>query len=271
LPGPDPHAAPGPEAELALLVQAAEAAGKIALGFWRREPKAWDKADASPVSEADLAVDAALRVLLAAERPDYGWLSEESPDGPEEQALRQAAKRVFILDPIDGTRAFLAGEEAFAVSLALVEQGRVLAGVVHLPAMGRTYCAAAGGTARRDGAVLAVSTRADLAGAEVLATRPTMAPELWPQGVPQVKRSFRASLAWRLCLVAEGRFDAMITLRGAREWDIAAGSLIAERAGARVTDRHGRPLAFNAPLPEAEGTLCAPPALHAQLLRALQP
>lgn len=267
MPGPDPS----PEEELALLVQAAEAAGKIALGFWRRDPKAWDKADASPVSEADLAVDAALRVLLAAERPDYGWLSEESPDGAEEQAARAAARRVFILDPIDGTRAFLAGEEAFAVSLALVEGGRVLAGVVHLPAMARTYCATAHGPARRDGAVLAVSARAELAGADVLATRPTMAPELWPQGVPEVKRSFRASLAWRLCLVAEGRFDAMITLRGAREWDIAAGALIAERAGAVVTDRHGQAIAFNAAIPEAEGTLCAPPALHSQILAALLP
>lgn len=265
--GPDPTL----EQELALLVEAAEAAGKIALGFWRRDPKAWDKADASPVSEADLAVDAALRVLLAAQRPGYGWLSEESPDGPQDQAARAAAKRVFILDPIDGTRAFLAGEEAFAVSLALVEDGRVLAGVVHLPAMGRSYTATADGPARRDGTVLAVSARAELDGAEVLATRPTLAPDLWPRGVPQVKRGFRASLAWRLCLVAEGRFDAMLTLRAAREWDIAAGALIAQRAGAVVSDRHGTPLRFNAPLPEAEGTICAPPALHRQILAALAP
>lgn len=260
-----PERDPSAEVELALLVEAAEAAGKIALGFWRRDPKAWDKEDHSPVSEADLAVDAALKARLLAARPGYGWLSEESPDTPE----RLAAARVFVLDPIDGTRAFLAGEEAFAVSLALVQDGRVIAGVVHLPAMGRSYTATAGGPARRDGAVLVASARSDLAGADILATRVTFEPQHWPGGLPQVKRSFRASLAWRLCLVAEGRFDAMVTLRGAREWDIAAGALIAQRAGAVVTDRQGRPIAFNAPLPEAEGTVAAPPALHAALMAAL--
>jgi myo-inositol-1(or 4)-monophosphatase len=98
-----------------------------------------------------------------------------------------------------------------------------------------------------------------------------MAPELWPGGVPEVKRSFRASLAYRLCLVAEGRFDGMLTLRDAWEWDIAAGALICERAGAMVTDRLGAPLLFNAAPPQAAGVVVAAPGLHGALMRGLVP
>lgn len=263
MPGPDFT----PADDLALLAQVAAAAGRIALSYWRRDPRSWAKADESPVSEADLAVDAALSEALMAARPGYGWLSEETPDG----VARLSAGRVFIIDPIDGTRAFLAGEENFALSLAVAEAGRVTAALVHLPAKARTYAATVDGPALRDGAVIAASVRAELTGAAVLATRPAFAPEHWPGGVPEVKRSFRASLAYRLCLVAEGRYDAMLTLRPAREWDIAAGSLIAERAGCRVSDRHGAAIRYNAPLPEAEGTITAPPALHTEILAALAP
>ncbi|MGA0539638.1 3'(2'),5'-bisphosphate nucleotidase CysQ [Neotabrizicola sp. VNH66] len=247
---------------MALLLAAAQAAGPIALRYWRRDPKAWEKeAGAGPVSEADLAVDAALKDHLRAARPDYGWLSEETPDDP----ARLSHDRVFVVDPIDGTRAFLAGEEAFALSLAVAVAGVVKAAVVHLPARGLTYAAHAGGPATRNGAEIHASARTDLPGADVLTTRATLAPEFWPRGVPDLKRSFRASLAWRLCLAAEGKHDAMLTLRDTWEWDSAAGSLIAERAGCRVTDRHGAALRFNQPVPQAPGVIAAPPDLHAAL------
>jgi myo-inositol-1(or 4)-monophosphatase len=256
-----------PEADdLALLTAAAREAGRIAMGFWRNEPKFWDKGgDHGPVSEADLAVNAALAARLRAARPGYGWLSEETPDGAD----RLNCEQVFILDPIDGTRAFLAGEENFAVSLAVATAGRVTAGVVLLPAKGRLYAATASGPATRDGAPISTSSRAMLAGADVLTTRAALAPEHWPKGVPDLKRSFRASLAYRLCLAAEGRHDAMLTLREAWEWDIAAGSLIAERAGCRVSDRAGADLRFNAATPRAPGTIAANPALHREILTAL--
>jgi len=256
---------PAPAEDVALLAQAAADAGRIAMRFWRRDPTAWAKADTSPVSEADIAVDTALKAALLSARPGYGWLSEETPDTP----ARLSADRVFIVDPIDGTRAFLAGEEGFALSLAVAEHGRVIAGVVHLPAMGKIYAAELGGPALLDGRALAVSPRTELAGADVLATRAVFSADLWPGGVPDLKRSFRSSLAHRLCLVAEGRFDAMLALRPAHEWDIAAGSLIATCAGACVTDCQGRPLRFNAAEPVADGTVAAPPALHRQIMAGL--
>lgn len=257
---------PAPEDDLALLTRAAEAAGRIALRFWRQAPKSWDKGGGhGPVSEADLAADAALKEALLAARPGHGWLSEETPD----DAARLEKGALFIVDPIDGTRAFLAGEDGWAVSVAIATAGEVTAGVVHLPARGLTYAARADGPATCNGAPLAASTRGTLDGADVLTTRAALEPEHWPGGVPDLRRSFRTSLAWRLCLAAEGRHDAMLTLRDAWDWDIAAGSLIAARAGCTVTDRHGAALRFNRPDPRAPGVIAAPPALHGQLLARL--
>lgn len=261
MPGPDPAD------DLRLLAAAVAEAGRVALGFWRQGPKAWEKPEgAGPVSEADLAVNAALEARLRPARPDYGWLSEETPDTPS----RLGCARLFILDPIDGTRAFLAGEEAFAISLAVAEAGAVTAAIVHLPARGLTYAAHAGGAATLNGVPIRASGRRDLAGADVLTTRASLAPEAWPDGVPALRRSFRASLAWRMCLAAEGRHDAMLTLRDTWEWDCAAGSLIASRAGAMVSDRHGQALAFNRPLPKAEGVIVAPRGLHGAMMTAMR-
>lgn len=251
--------------DLALLTEAAQAAGKIALRYWKQAPKVWDKPDQSPVTEADLAVNTMLAERLRGARPAYGWLSEEDEDG----AARCQCEHVFIIDPIDGTRAFIAGEDSFSHSLAVVERGQVVAGVVYLPALDRLYTATLGGPALCNGQAINASDRAGILGATLLASRPTLDPEFWPGGVPDLKRSFRTSVAYRLCLVAEGRHDGMLTLRDAWEWDIAAGGLIAARAGAVVTDRQGAALAFNGTPPQAPGVLAAAPGLHAQLLARL--
>ncbi|MFO1175924.1 MAG: 3'(2'),5'-bisphosphate nucleotidase CysQ [Paracoccaceae bacterium] len=255
--------------DLALLDAAARAAGAIALRYWRRSPETWDKGDgAGPVSEADLAIDRMLAADLRAARPDYGWLSEESADEPG----RLGAARTFIIDPIDGTRAFLDGTPDFAVSLAVADAGRVTAAAVFLPAQDRLYAAAAGQPARCNGQPIRCSGRGRLDEATLLTSRPTLAPEHWRDRTPPpVRRMFRSSLAWRLCLVAEGAFDAMLTLRPTWEWDIAAGSLIAERAGARVSDRLGAALRFNRADPRTAGCLAAAPAVHGGLIAALVP
>lgn len=252
-------------ADLALLLRAAAEAGPIAMAHWKNAPQMWEKPDgAGPVSEADLAVNAALAAILRPARPDYGWLSEESPD----DAQRLAHERVFILDPIDGTRAYLAGEDAFAIALAVATAGQITAAVVHLPARGLTYAAEAGGIATCNGLPIHASRRDQLAGADISATRDAMSPLHWPGGLPELSRSYRPSLAWRICRVAEGCHDAMVTLRDTWEWDSAAATLIAEAAGCRVTDRHGAPLRFNAARPKAPGVIVAPPPLHAALMAA---
>lgn len=256
-----------PVPDLPLLEQAAQEAGEIALRFWRQSPEAWDKGGgAGPVSEADLAVNAHLESLLRGARPGYGWLSEETPDGPE----RQDARHCFIIDPIDGTRAFLDGQEGFSISLAVATGAQITAAVVHLPARRMTYTAQAQGPALLNGQPIR-PVEHDLDGASVLTGKPSLAPSFWRGRVPPMRREFRSSLAWRLCLVAEGAFHSALSTRLCWEWDIAAGSLIAERAGCQVSDLAGHALQFNSPRAMTEGIVVAPPGLHGQVLAALGP
>jgi myo-inositol-1(or 4)-monophosphatase len=248
--------------DLALLVGAAEASGPIAMGHFKGNFETWDKPDEGPVTEADLAIDRMLHAELGAARPDYGWLSEES-EGAHDRDTRE---RVFIVDPIDGTRAFIAGEQGWGIALAVAERGRVVAAAMHLPARGETFAAALGQGATLNGAPIRASNRVALEGATALAASTQLKDALWPGGVPPVERHFRPSLAWRMCLVAQGRFDMMVTLRAAYEWDIAAGTLIATEAGAAVTDGDGAALAFNRHPARAPGVIAAPDALHRALM-----
>ena len=126
-----------PTHDLALLTEAARAAGEVALRYWKNAPKAWDKADASPVTEADLACNDLIQGILRRARPSYGWLSEETPD----DTARLDTEYQFIIDPIDGTRAFIAGEKHFSHSLAVAQNGEITAAVVYLPALDKLYTA----------------------------------------------------------------------------------------------------------------------------------
>lgn len=254
-----------PAHDLALLEETAREAGDIARRFWREDPKVWDKGGDDPVSEADFAVDTHLKHRLLAARPDYGWVSEETADDP----ARLAADRVFIIDPIDGTRAFVAGEKTWAHSLAVAEQGRIIAACVFLPMREKLYLSRKGQGAWLNGKSLQASQRSDLSGATVLSPKVSFRAEYWQNGPPPVERHFRPSLAYRMSLIGEGRFDAMITLRPAWEWDIAAGALIAEEAGATVSDWNGHPLRFNSPARQSNGVIAAGPRLHAMFLEGL--
>lgn len=255
--------APDPAADLDLIIAAATEAGEVARSFWRKDPKVWDKGDGlGPVTEADLAADAALRARLLSARPDFGWLSEESAgvagDGP-----------TFIIDPIDGTRSFAAGERTWAVSVAIAVAGQAVAGVVVLPERDKTYSARIGMGALMNGAPLTASPHGTVDGAQVLASRPTFHDEHWRDGAPDMTRHFRTSLAYRLALVGEGRFDAMLTLRPTWVWDVAAGLVIAGEAGATVTDRRGNGLDLSLVGQQVDGIIAATPGVHRGICAAL--
>ncbi len=255
-----------PEADRALLVEAACAAGEIALRHFKRDPTTWDKGDGQgPVTEADLEIDAMLRARLLAARPDYGWLSEESADN----AARLDKRRVFVVDPIDGTRAFIDGHGNFSHSLAIVEDGVPIAAAVHLPVRERLFSAARGAGATLNDSAITASGRDALDGATVLGAKTNFEDIHWKDGTPPVKRTFRSSLAYRLALVGQGRFDAMITLRQAWEWDIAAGALIVAEAGGHVADRSGADLRFNNPHPQVNGVVAGTPTIAGALLDRL--
>jgi myo-inositol-1(or 4)-monophosphatase len=258
-----------PAPDLPLLIEAAQEAGRIATGYSGKEAARWDKPDgAGPVSEADLAVNSMLEDRLRKARPDYGWLSEESEDSSE----RLGRKRVFIVDPIDGTRSFVEGASTWAHALAVADRGVVTAAVIYLPLRDLMYVAVAGQGAFLNGTAIAPSHPAGMDNADVLAARPNMQAAHWKGGkVPGFHRSYRPSLAFRMALVAQGRFDAMLTLRPSWEWDIAAGDLILREAGAICSNRHGAPLRFNNPTPKVDGVVAAGPALHRQISAALAP
>ncbi len=251
-----------PENDLRLIAEAARDAGALAMRFWKSNLQVWEKPGLGPVTEADLAVNDLLANRLRGARPGYGWLSEETPD----DRVRLNYERVFILDPIDGTRAFIAGEKHFAISIAVAELGRVVAGAIYLPALDMLYTAAENGPAQCNGAPIRCANRTGLSCANLLMSKGFLEPDHWHTLPHDLKRSFRSSIAYRLCLIAEGSFDGMISTRDAWEWDIAAGSLIAARAGAAVSDRHGLDLRFNSPDAKTAGIFTAPVMVHAEIL-----
>lgn len=249
--------------DLALLESAAREAGEIAMRHFRKDPKTWEKADdAGPVTEADLAVDEMLHDRLTGARPAYGWLSEERED--TDRRLSQSS--VFVVDPIDGTRAFIDGQSAFAHSLALVRDGVAVAGVVYLPAQDQMFTAARDLSAFLNADPIRADDPLKTRDAPVLTTRATMAAANWPGGVPPIDRQYRPSVAYRLALVGSGRFAGTVSFRQTWEWDVAAGGLIAEEAGALVTDATGQALRYNRKDPRVNGIMVAGPRLHDDML-----
>lgn len=245
--------------DLPLLRDAALEAGRIMLARRQAGLTVRSKAGGSPVTDADMAVNAFLTDALCPARPDYGWLSEETVDDP----ARLEAQRIFVVDPIDGTTAFIKGKPWFSVALAVVEDGRPIAGVVHAPALGETYEAAAGSGARLNGEPISPSRARTLQDLAMLGD-----PAVFPRdrGWPAMQVTRRNSIAYRMALVAAGAFDAAVAFGPRWDWDVAAGAAVAAEAGAVVTDPQGRPFRFNRPDPRQPGLLCAAPGVHALLL-----
>lgn len=253
------------QADAALLEAAVREAGAIAMSFFRQDPKTWDKGDDDPVSEADLAIDRQLRDALAGNRPDYGWLSEESADDKS----RLDRRAVWIVDPIDGTRAFVQGREHFSVSVALSLDGAPVLAAVYAPATEEFYAAASGGGATCNGAAIRVSDRPELRSARILTSRGIFNRLRRQAEMPDADWFYRNSIAYRLVLAAAGRYDASVTLSEKSEWDVAAGDLIVREAGGLATDMRGRRLVYNQPLPRLDSIVAAPPGLHGDLMTAI--
>jgi len=223
--------------DLDLLVEASIAAGREAMKFFRNDVQVWWKNEGtSPVTAADHAANDILLDRLRSARPDYGWLSEESEDDP----VRIGQDRVFIVDPIDGTRAFMEGRDTWVVSAAVTERGRTLAGVLYAPSLDELFVADATGRVEKNGKALSIVPHAGR-------TRISAADDMFKrftQGLGDIERMARIpSLAYRLAMIADGRMDATIVKPNAHDWDLAAADLILSNAGGGVCDLRGeRPL-----------------------------
>ena len=248
--------------DLDLIAGAALEAGALALRL-RAGVKTWAKAGGSPVTEADLAVDRLLQDRLLSARPGYGWLSEETVD----DRSRLSAPRTFVVDPIDGTVAFIRDRPWWAVSIAVVEEGEPVAGVLHAPALAETYTAQTGAGAALNGVRIHAGERTELEGCAILADARTLQRPGWPQPWPQMRIESRNSVAYRMALAASGAFDAVVALSSKCDWDLAAADLIVREAGAVATDHRGRRFAYNQPSARKPSLICANPQLHKLILQ----
>ncbi|MBZ8133467.1 3'(2'),5'-bisphosphate nucleotidase CysQ [Afifella sp. IM 167] len=251
-------------ADRVLLAEAARAAGALALRFFGRNPESWQKQGGSPVSVADMEVDAFLHAELAAARPDYGWLSEETVDHPD----RLRRERIFIVDPIDGTRGFLAGDPNWCVSIAVVCEGRPQAAALFAPALGRLMTAALGEGASEDGAPIRVSRRGALSGCAIAGPSSWLNSEVWRSREVRPGR-YLPSLAWRFACVADATFDAAFARPRAHDWDLAACDLLVHEAGGRLTALDGRPPLYNKAELRHGALAAANQRLHGDLIAAL--
>ncbi|MFC4625906.1 3'(2'),5'-bisphosphate nucleotidase CysQ [Daeguia caeni] len=229
--------------ELALLLAAAEEAGRIAMRYFRQSPEVWMKEGNSPVSEADFAVDRFLRNELLQARPDYGWISEETRD---ERAPEQR-RRAFVIDPIDGTRAYLHGEDTWCVSLAIVEDGRPIAGVLQCPARDEVISARSGKGAWQNGE--AIHTRLPVPEQSV-----TIASAR--HGLPNWERIWQGrvylhpyipSLAYRIAMVARGDLSGTFVRPNSHDWDLAAADLILAESGGAILTSAAKPIIYGLP------------------------
>ena len=242
------------------LVEAVCAAGTLALAARAGPLRTWHKANASPVSEADIEVDQLLKTRLLAATPDYGWLSEESVD----DRARTQRRRVWIVDPIDGTRAYLAGAADWVISAALVEEGRPILGAIFAPVEASLFVVVRGAGATRNGAPLQVSGGSSLKGARIAGPRghlkslATLVPEI--VAVPKIH-----SLALRLARVAQGTLEAAFVSHSGHDWDLAAADLLVHEAGGALTTLGGEPPVYNRADPVHGALFAAGLARHAAL------
>lgn len=255
-------------ADLDLLINAAQEAGGLIMGYYRQDFEKWEKAPGDPVTEADLKADTLLKDRLLDARPEYGWLSEET----EDDRKRLQTERTFIVDPIDGTRAFVKGKPNFSISLAVVEKGRPVAGVVFAPAHEALYVAQLSAGAALNGEPIKVSNRPDLSeagfiGEDQFYRSKTAWPEPWPNGM---RFEMVNSIALRLALIGAGTFDAMATLRPKSDWDMAAGDLILREAGGAISLLDGSLPVYNRDSVLHDNLVASTPAISAEIRTRLQ-
>jgi myo-inositol-1(or 4)-monophosphatase len=254
--------------DLALVTDVAREAGALSLQWLQKGAKAWDKSPGNPVTEADLAVNDLIARQLRAARPSYGWLSEETRDNPDDRTQAQT----WVVDPIDGTRAFVRGEPYFCVSIARLEGDRPVVGVLFNPLTNEMFAASAGGGATLNSERIVTMPTCALDGCGMI-IRPEIHERLkrhpaWP--AMSILSPMPNSIAYRIALVAAGRWDAAVGLQKTNDWDIAAAVLILAEAGGTATDGEGRRFAFNQDVTSHPGVVAAGASLHPLLMDRLR-
>jgi myo-inositol-1(or 4)-monophosphatase len=252
--------------ELKAAYLAALEAGDILVHHWNeRGFTVNEKSRGNPVTTADFEADRKLKDILHGGFPDYGWLSEETADDGE----RLQRDRVWIVDPLDGTKEFIKGVPEFVVAIALAERGVPVLGVTYNPVKREIFWGGRGIGCYLDGAPVRVTSTANLADAIVLASRSETARGEWKAFENVVKTRSIGSVAYKLALVAAGRADATFTMKPKSEWDIASGVALLVAAGGRISDIDGTTLQFNKPSVKLKGFVASNTVLHEELERLI--
>jgi myo-inositol-1(or 4)-monophosphatase len=252
--------------ELATAIRAAHAAGEILLRWYAGEYTVSDKGHDSPVTEADVEANQRIQQIIAAAYPADGWLSEETRDSD----VRLDKTRVWVVDPLDGTKEFIQRIPEFCVSIALVDDGAPVLGVVYNPLREELVAGARGGGVRLNDAPVRVSRTAAIASATFLASRSEDKRGEWDEFKGELTVALTGSVAYKLALIAAGHGDATFSLTPKNEWDICAGAALIIEAGGRITDRYGQPLRFNNRTTLLPGIIASNRPLYEPIVALLQ-
>jgi myo-inositol-1(or 4)-monophosphatase len=246
-----------------LLFTAVREAGALGLALAKSGVKYWAKSDGSTVTEADLQIDVFLKQRLHGARPDYGWLSEETPDTLQ----RLSCQRLWILDPIDGTNSFVNGTDGWCVGVALIENGRPILSALYRPQVEEFYWAKASEGAFCNDEKLVPRDGSEIEGASVLGTGKAIK---FLNGLGAIGgHSPQIPLLLRLAFVASGKADIALSIGNKNDWDLAAGDLLMQESGAKLTDYDGKPMIYNRPQPWQNGMVAAGNRRHKTLMEKL--
>lgn len=254
--------------DLSLLKGAVRKAGEIAMARYGREKlEVWTKPGNEPVTEVDFAVNEALKKMLMGARPDYGWLSEESTDDKE----RLKKDRVWVVDPIDGTRAYIRGKPDFSINVGLLEKTQPVLGVTYAPALDKFYEGLVGEGAFLNGRKLRGSKKSNFSDFSLQSSPEYIqSKKRWKTPWPEMKVSKCQSFALRLAAFAEGKTDAVLAATPKSEWDVVPGAVFINEIGGILCDQHGQPLIFNKSHPVLHQIVAVPPNLKKEFLKFVQ-
>ena len=241
-------------------------AGKLALKWFKKDPEQWKKEDGSLVSKADIEINDLLNKLLKNKNPEFGWLSEEN----EDDKSRLNKKITFVVDPLDGTKAFLEGKKEFSISVAIVKNGLPVSGIVFSPSTDEMFEAEKNKGSWKNNKKVIISNYNRLEKCKMIAFKPMFSHPAWKEPWPKMDVENRNSIAYRMALVASGQYDAMMALNSKNDWDIAAGDLLISEAGGIVTLHTNKKIIYNIENTKKPSVIGTNKAIHEKIIKRVK-